>query len=419
MKPGREAESVAGSAGGGNRNVGTSVKGREIPPTTSSQPIRAKPREALHVNIVVEQNWNNESRGVAEREFSSDAEKEKCKKMATIVRTSRLLCDLLMKDKGHAALFIIADSEALKEEFGEKIDYTNEELFEELFKGKCVSDEEFQRLLPTYTRHQDGDRDEKGRSTDGAFLVSSRKGMIKAACAKIHFRSSLWKIKNSGTRHEALVGFVEHFNEKSKPCIGLLLSEGGSLKILSTRMLRREEAVLQISREGVDPHHHDIILDRQDFDGGREMPDDGHRTVLGDDVYQHRASPPHLTPDEVAAVPRLVLEESCFLGRGGFGSVFKGTVDGEPVAVKRIKERNNKEYRERFATEEERQEHRRKVADEINALMKSISVAHICKIFGAYSAPVRRLTIPLSPVIPSSASSVSCSRTPSVSFFCW
>eukprot|EP00820_Chromera_velia_P014698 Cvel_24814.t1-p1 / transcript=Cvel_24814.t1 / gene=Cvel_24814 / organism=Chromera_velia_CCMP2878 / gene_product=hypothetical protein / transcript_product=hypothetical protein / location=Cvel_scaffold2734:15-2177(-) / protein_length=426 / sequence_SO=supercontig / SO=protein_coding / is_pseudo=false len=183
----------------------------------------------------------------------------------------------MMAENGHAALFLIAKGSDLREEFNERLTYADGQHLMRSLQGKCVFDEEFQRLLPTYTRHEAGDRDEKGRTKDGAFLVSSRRGKILAACATLDFLSSLWAISNSGTRHKALIAVVEHFCARSKPCVGFLLSEGGSLKFLSAGMLRTKEPVLQICREGVKTNIHNLSESHRDL-----RPGDGDSTALSE-----------------------------------------------------------------------------------------------------------------------------------------
>uniref|UniRef100_A0A0G4F8Z1 Protein kinase domain-containing protein n=1 Tax=Chromera velia CCMP2878 TaxID=1169474 RepID=A0A0G4F8Z1_9ALVE len=345
----------------GHQATGGSIKESDCPPhpgtvtvtATSSQPIVPRACEPLVVETARNQaEWEAKTRGVAEREFSLEGQRSGGKdsgKTDTVLHTSRLLHDLLMVDGGHAALFFISDKNALREEFTGELTYTDGQHLVRSLEGKCVFDEDFPQLLSSYTRHEKGDRDEKGITRDGAFLVSSRSGKIKAASAALPDWLPSRTIRNSGTRHKALVGVVERFMKQSKPCVGFLLSEGGSLKILSAGMLQREEPVLQICREEVNPDLHKNTDSRQDV--------------------RQRAPPPLLTPEEIAAVPGLVLAENPFLGKGGFGSVFKGTINGVvPVAVKRIKEKNDRDRRGSFVTAEGREEHRTKVAKEDSTL---------------------------------------------------
>uniref|UniRef100_A0A0G4H5K3 Uncharacterized protein n=1 Tax=Chromera velia CCMP2878 TaxID=1169474 RepID=A0A0G4H5K3_9ALVE len=187
--------------------------------TTNSQPVVPMVRELLFVLTVKEQEWEANVKGVAENEFTSQrsgggdrARREK----ETVVHTGGLLHDLLITKDRHAALLLIADGSALEEV---KLHYTDGGHLIKSLQGKRVFDKDFPELLSSYTYHENGDRDQKGRTRDGAFRVSSRSGKIKAACAALPVGNESWTTQNSGTRHKALVGVVEYFSKLLKPCL--------------------------------------------------------------------------------------------------------------------------------------------------------------------------------------------------------
>uniref|UniRef100_A0A0G4HMZ4 Protein kinase domain-containing protein n=1 Tax=Chromera velia CCMP2878 TaxID=1169474 RepID=A0A0G4HMZ4_9ALVE len=74
------------------------------------------------------------------------------------------------------------------------------------------------------------------------------------------------------------------------------------------------------------------------------------------------------------------------LGQGGFGEVWEGELNGEAVAIKMISERRSQG--QTMGTIVKQEKHRKHIAREVLALMKSVLEVdpHVCKFFGAYPA---------------------------------
>eukprot|EP00397_Hematodinium_sp_SG-2012_P023609 GEMP01024543.1.p1 GENE.GEMP01024543.1~~GEMP01024543.1.p1 ORF type:complete len:736 (+),score=111.46 GEMP01024543.1:55-2262(+) len=209
--------------------------------STRPEPVPARRSIFLDRVPMTKATWRQRTKYLAAHEFN-EAEKTK-----TVMQMMSLLVKCLIQTGGvggSAVLAVIADESTLRSQFSGCIQYADDGYALNNIENTCVNmtifDDGFWTFLREFARHETGDRDVRGNVKDGAFLISSRSGRILGAAAKLPVWVTQFSVRNSGMRHETAVGIVTNMNH---PCVELLLSEGGTLKVFTTYTLKETHPV--------------------------------------------------------------------------------------------------------------------------------------------------------------------------------